>query len=178
MASLLTFDVNVVFRRHTQEEWALEDPVVRPGELVVESNTNRFKIGDGVKKYSELPFAGIGGGDPGAAVPSYENNRIPSMTTASAYTLGLEDTGKMMVFAWDGSSTGTVVTVPFGTTLPIGTILKGINVTERDLAIVGAPGVTVQPAGNVVHGHMGQFQLYKYAANYWFLSGDIGVPST
>lgn len=35
-------------------EWILKNPVLGPGEIGVEADTERFKIGDGVKHWSEI----------------------------------------------------------------------------------------------------------------------------
>lgn len=44
---------------HTAEEWVsapINDPIIVPNEIVIEKDKNQLKIGDGVKKYSELPY--------------------------------------------------------------------------------------------------------------------------
>ena len=40
----------------TLEEWLALDPVLIEREIVIETDTNKLKIGDGVKKYSELEY--------------------------------------------------------------------------------------------------------------------------
>ena len=172
----LTFDVNVVFRRHASTEWTApeNDIVIRPGELVVETDTNRFKIGNGELKYSLLPYAGIGGGDVNAPTPTYENSREPKVITDYSYTLTLGDVGKMLVFTRPTGGPARVVTMPLDI-FPVGTILKGINMTELDMTFeTDSAGVTVHPPGaNVVHGRAGEFQLYHVTANYWLLTGNV-----
>ena len=51
-------------RRSTRTEWELIDPVLMEGELAIENPDSgigtglcKFKIGDGYKKWSELPYA-------------------------------------------------------------------------------------------------------------------------
>lgn len=41
---------------HTLAEWEVLNPVIVKDEIVVESDTNRLKIGDGIKTYTELGY--------------------------------------------------------------------------------------------------------------------------
>jgi len=43
-------------RRGTSEQWTLADPVLGPGELGFETDTNQFKIGDGVNRWADLTY--------------------------------------------------------------------------------------------------------------------------
>lgn len=43
-------------RRGTAEQWTTANPVLGPGEFGVETDTNRFKIGDGVNTWSNLQY--------------------------------------------------------------------------------------------------------------------------
>lgn len=43
-------------RRDYSWRWEIENPVLAPGEPGVESNTGRFKIGDGYKSWTELDY--------------------------------------------------------------------------------------------------------------------------
>ena len=176
----LTFDVNVVFRRNSTIDWAKpeNDVVIRAGELVIDTTTNQFKIGNGEQKYSELPFAGFGGGMPLSQVPMSENVRPPLIVDAPNHTLSNADVGKMIVLTrMNEANPGTEILIPSGV-LGVGVVIKGINITHRDLTFAVASGVTITPTGHIVHGEMGQFQLYQYAQDKWYLTGDVGIPST
>jgi hypothetical protein len=43
-------------RRGTATEWTNADPILAPGEIGWETNTNKFKIGDGVNNWSDLSY--------------------------------------------------------------------------------------------------------------------------
>jgi len=43
-------------RRDTKENWLKYDPVLAAGEIAIETDTYRAKVGDGQKKWSELPY--------------------------------------------------------------------------------------------------------------------------
>lgn len=53
-------NVKIILRGGTSTEWASSNPVLSVREVGVDSSfsPSRFKIGDGVKKWSELPWAG------------------------------------------------------------------------------------------------------------------------
>ena len=53
-------NVKIILRGGTSTEWASSNPVLSVREVGVDSSFSpaRFKIGDGVKKWSELPWAG------------------------------------------------------------------------------------------------------------------------
>lgn len=54
-----TFNTRIKNKRDTSANWTSKDPVLLNGELIIVDTANgetRFKIGDGTKKYSQLPF--------------------------------------------------------------------------------------------------------------------------
>lgn len=54
-----TFNTRIKNKRDTSADWTSKDPVLLDGELIIVDTANgemRFKIGDGTKKYSQLPF--------------------------------------------------------------------------------------------------------------------------
>lgn len=48
----------IVLRNDTAENWTTKNPILKEGEIGVENGANKFKIGDGVKHWSELNYAG------------------------------------------------------------------------------------------------------------------------
>jgi len=53
-----------MLRRGIAVQWTAEDPVLRPGEPGVESDTGKLKIGNGISRWSELGYLS-GEGAPG-----------------------------------------------------------------------------------------------------------------
>lgn len=54
-----TFNTRIKNKRDTSANWTSRDPVLLNGELIIvdtASGETRFKIGDGAKRYSQLPF--------------------------------------------------------------------------------------------------------------------------
>lgn len=90
--------VQIQLRRGTAAEWTTADPILSSGELGVETDTGKFKVGDGINNWSGLSYSsGIQGpqgdegpegpqgpqgekgdkGDPGGSVPhasTHENS--------------------------------------------------------------------------------------------------------
>ena len=58
----------IQFRRDTTTNWVTKDPVLAPGEMGVDVTLSQFKIGDGVSKWSELPYYSAAGGTTNVAV--------------------------------------------------------------------------------------------------------------
>jgi len=48
--------ITIQVRRGTSAEWAAADPVLYDGEIGYNTTTNKVKVGDGVKKWSELDY--------------------------------------------------------------------------------------------------------------------------
>lgn len=53
--------VQIQFRRGTASEWTQTNPILALAEMGIELDTNLFKIGDGVKRWEELPYGGVKG---------------------------------------------------------------------------------------------------------------------
>lgn len=53
--------VRLQFRRSTADDWTTGNPLLAIGEMAIESDTQLFKIGDGVTSWNELPYGGLRG---------------------------------------------------------------------------------------------------------------------
>jgi hypothetical protein len=49
--------VRIQFRRGTATQWTSADPTLSAGELGLETDTQKFKIGDGSTAWSSLAYA-------------------------------------------------------------------------------------------------------------------------
>ena len=55
-----TYNARVKNKRDTSANWTANDPVLLNGEIIIVDTASgevRYKVGDGVKKYSQLPFS-------------------------------------------------------------------------------------------------------------------------
>lgn len=55
-----TLNVTLIMRNDTAANWASKNPILTLGELGVETDTRKFKIGDGTTAYNSLKY-GLGG---------------------------------------------------------------------------------------------------------------------
>jgi collagen type VII alpha len=53
--------IQLQFRRGTAAEWSADNPVLAEAEMAIETDTNLFKIGDGVLAWNALPYGGLEG---------------------------------------------------------------------------------------------------------------------
>jgi len=49
----------IQLRRDTAENWATNNPILASGELGIETDTEKFKLGNGTNPWSELQYGGI-----------------------------------------------------------------------------------------------------------------------
>lgn len=52
----------------TAENWSTNNPILLAGEIGIESNTNRIKIGNGTSHWNDLTYASGGGGEGGSVI--------------------------------------------------------------------------------------------------------------
>jgi len=53
--------IQIQFRRGTAAEWAADNPVLAVAEMGIETDTNKFKIGNGTTAWNALPYGGLEG---------------------------------------------------------------------------------------------------------------------
>lgn len=58
MADTQTLKTKILLRNDLATAWSTANPVLLKGEIGIEIDTNKFKIGDGVKHWSELSYVG------------------------------------------------------------------------------------------------------------------------
>ena len=142
-------------RGDTAARWASFNPVLANRELVLETDTNKFKIGNGVLAYSALPYGGIVGptGPQGASinlkgtVATVGNLPSTGNTVNDAYIV----TADGDLYVWTGSAWANVGQIigPTGSTGPTGpTGVTGAVGPTGPTGLIGVTGPT-GPAGSV-----------------------------
>ena len=119
------FNTRIKNKRDTEANWTSKNPVLLNGEIVVvdtASGETRFKVGDGAKKYSQLPFqdaATLGKYVPTTrkinskalssdiSLTASDVGALPSTTTALKNPKALTFTGAV-TGSYDGSASKTV----------------------------------------------------------------------
>lgn len=61
--------VQIQLRRGTAAAWTSANPTLADGEIGIESDTDQFKIGDGLTAWTNLSYGGISGAN-GQGVPT------------------------------------------------------------------------------------------------------------
>lgn len=51
--------IRIQFRRSTSTQWAAANPILAQGELALELDTRKFKIGDGINPWNSLPYNAV-----------------------------------------------------------------------------------------------------------------------
>ena len=82
--------VNIQLRRGTSAEWSASNPILTEGEVGVETDTKKLKVGDGLTVWASLPYITL---TPAAAASLYAPIASPNFT--GTVTL---DTGVSLVF--------------------------------------------------------------------------------
>jgi hypothetical protein len=80
--------INIQFRRGTASEWTAANPTLAVAEFGVETDTDKFKLGDGATAWTSLAYGGIQGpaGADGA-------NSVVAATSPVTYDAGTQTVG-------------------------------------------------------------------------------------
>jgi len=120
--------VQIQFRRGLAAEWTAEDSLLAVGEMAIETDTNLYKIGDGVTRWTLLPYGGLHG-PTGTTGPTGYNG-----TTGTTGPTGYNGT--------EGSTGPTGYTGTEGSTGP-----TGYNGTEGSTGPTGDASTVTGPTG-------------------------------
>jgi len=144
MANQTLSNVKILLRNDTATNWSTENPVLGKGEVGIEINTNKFKIGDGITAWNSLNYAGtvvsgsatnghitIDGTDTTVYTLPIGATAIGGVkTTASgAGTVAIDSVGAMSLNN-SGVTAGTYTKVTVGAS---GVITAGTDITAADL---------------------------------------------
>jgi len=164
--------INIQFRRGTASEWTAANPTLAVAEFGVETDTDKFKLGDGATAWTSLAYGGIKGDDGTSGVAAataplaYNSGTSTVSIDLSAYDTSTEvDTkvadSKLITFVTDAttartltaaadsgktiqftSGSATVVTVNASTDLVVG--------ARVDIIADGAGALTVAASGATI----------------------------
>ena len=71
----------IQLRNDTSGAWELANPILAEGEMGVETDTNKIKVGNGIDEWDDLPYvAGEGGGDGGDG--TFDDLTVSGLLTA------------------------------------------------------------------------------------------------
>lgn len=158
----------IQIRRGTASQWVSTNPTLASGELGLETDTNKFKIGDGTSAWNSL---------------AYSNPNIfrstPTFTT-NAYTLVASDASNILLAS--NSTTAGTINIPTNASVafPIGTQLTVIQTTSGQLTIQATTSgtTTINSTGGTaiapkLRATFSAATLLKTATDTWYVFGDI-----
>ena len=144
MANQTLSNVTILLRNDTAANWTSENPVLSKGEMGIEIDTSKFKIGDGVKTWSQLAYAGtvvaasstngkikIDGVDTTVYTLPTGGSAIGGVKTTSsgAGTVKINSAGTMQLNT-SGATAGTYTKL---TVNNMGVVTAGANVSASDI---------------------------------------------
>jgi hypothetical protein len=76
--------VQIQLRRDTASNWTSADPTLAEGEFAIETDTDKYKIGDGSTAWTSLGYSSLPAGTATIASPTFTG--VPAGPTAAANT--------------------------------------------------------------------------------------------
>src|ERR1700677_1257846 len=157
--------VTVIQTRHdTSTNWSTNNPILAQGEMGYETDTGKFKIGNGTSNWASLSYGGLSGPQATAVLESFGDGSDGNVSLTSGVTTVVRD-----MFYANLTLTGTAQINTGGyrifvsgtldiTAASVGAIFNnggaGSSATTQTGGLVGtaAPGITVGPAAAATAG--------------------------
>jgi hypothetical protein len=170
--------INIQFRRGTASEWTAANPTLAVAEFGVETDTDKFKLGDGATAWTSLAYGGIQGpagptGATGSAGADGADGTFSSTQTietkSAAYTLVSGDAGKLIL-----NSAAITITVQGLTT---GQQVDFLQNVAGQITFAAGSGITLNGAdGNLkTAAQYSPAGVKCVATNTYVLLGDLGA---
>lgn len=185
------------FRRGTASAWTAANPVLSSGEMAIETDTAKFKIGDGATAWNSLAYGGIQGpqGTSPVAFTTITGNTGTAIADTSSDSLSVIGTAPVSVTATDNPEILTVAVAAASTSAPgsMSALDKQklnnvyIDVTANSTALVlttntGAQNVTAinaimaaAPSGSTLFFPVGVYQFnaaWTWPSKFFYLLGQ------
>jgi len=119
-------------RRDTAANWTSNNPTLAAGEIGYETDTKKFKIGDGSTAWTSLAYAF-------GAAPALTFNA----QTGTSYTLAIGDVGALVTLSNTGGITLTVPPSTFST----GQVIDVQQINTGQVTFAAGSGVTITSTG-------------------------------
>lgn len=126
--------VQIQLRNDTAANWTTNNPTLAVGELGLETDTSKYKIGTGAAAWTALPYGGING-----LVPTNFLTKTISDKSAN-YTTVASDYGALI------RSTSTAITITISNTLTTGQFIDFVQYGSGQVTFAAGAGVTLNSA--------------------------------
>ena len=167
--------INIQFRRGTASEWTAANPTLAVAEFGVETDTDKFKLGDGATAWTSLAYGGIQGpaGADGTNGTNGTDGTFSSTQTietkSSAYSIVSGDAGKLIL-----NSAAITITVEG---LAVGQQVDFLQNVAGQITFVNGAGITLNGAdGNLkTAAQYSPAGVKCVATDTYVLLGDLGA---
>lgn len=122
--------VRIQFRRDTANNWKGVNPVLATGEMGIESDTNKFKFGNGTSAWNELGYAGSEAGNVPEKLSELEND-TGFITLSDVEAAGFIKQDALTNYALKSEVPTDETVAEWGYTKNAGTV-KSVNNIEPD----------------------------------------------
>lgn len=156
--------VQIQVRRGTAAQWTSANPTLAAGEIGAETDTGKFKIGDGTTAWTSLGYS--------LSPAAYSAINVQSGTS---YTFAMVDQTRLTSFT---NSSSTAVTIPLNSTVSfdVGTRLDVIQSGTGQVTLSGAGGVTVNTSTTLkTRTRYSAISAIKMNTNEWVVVGDLAA---
>ena len=154
--------VQIQLRRDTSTNWTSANPTLALGELGLETDGYKYKIGEGATAWTSLGYAELAGTD------VFTINE----QTGTAYTLVGGDSGKLIKMT---NAAANTLTVPPSSSVnfDIGTTINVVQYGAGQTTIAAGAGVTIYSYNSAlsITGQYGQAVLTKCDTDLWIAAG-------
>jgi hypothetical protein len=164
--------VQIQLRNDTAANWTAANPILAIGEMGIETDTDKFKLGNGSTAWESLPYGGVQGPQGPAGIDGADGTFSSAQTveTKSAnYTLTSEDAGKLII-----NSAAITITVQG---LSVGQQVDFIQNVAGQITFVGGSGITLNSPNGLTKtaAQYSPAGLKCVSANTYVLVGDLGI---
>lgn len=185
-------------RHDTAANWTSNNPTLAVGEIGLETDTTKYKIGDGATAWNTLAYAYTAGaagatgptGPIGATGPTgvvgatgatgatgAGGVEAVNAQTGTTYTFVLTDKDDLVTAS---NASAQTYTIPLNSSVafPTGSLVNLIQIGAGQVTVVGASGVTVASTGATSASPKSRVQysvitLIKAGTDSWYATGDI-----
>jgi hypothetical protein len=190
--------VQIQFRRDTAANWTSANPTLAIGEIGLETDTSKWKLGNGSTAWTSLPYAYDAGatgptGPAGATGPTGATGAVGATgatgatgaggveainaQTGTTYTFVLSDKDDL-VTASNGSAQTYSIPLNSSVAFPVGTLINVIQIGAGQVTIQGVGGVTVASTGATatapkLRAQYSSATCIKAGTDTWYVVGDI-----
>ena len=184
--------ITLQLRGDTAAAWTSANPVLAAREMALETDTGKFKIGNGTTAWNSLPYGGIKG-DTGPMPDIAAGSGITKTTAGSTVTLesggatSVEITGASATLALThanrfvkfNNATAQTITIPPQSSVawPADAQIEGAQWGAGAVTFVAGSGVTIRKSSKITATSDAQYAplgLKRVAADEWLLFGNFG----